>query len=85
MILRKGFTEKKTPCSVVMTLRKLSTLLPSLIEPIEKPLKSTLVYKFQCAACPAAYIGQTARHILTLYKEHHKKPSPVTKHTKGCG
>jgi len=75
----------KAPCNIVMTLRKISTLLPSLKAPVEKPLKSGVVYKFQCAVCPAAYVGQTARHILTRYKEHLKEPSPVAKHTKECG
>ena len=68
-----------------MTLRKISTLLPSLKTPVEKSLKSGVVYKFKCAACPAAYVGQTARHLLTRFKEHCKEPSPVAKHNKECG
>ena len=61
------------------------TLLPSLKTPVEKSLKSGVVYKFKCAACPAAYVGQTARHLLTRFKEHRKEPSPVAKHNKECG
>ena len=35
----------KAPCTVVMTLRKLKTMLPSLKPPVEKMLKSGLVYR----------------------------------------
>ena len=81
----QGLHKIKAPCNIVMTLRKISTLLPSLKTPVEKSLKSGVVYKFKCAACPAAYVGQTARHLLTRFKEHRKEPSPVAKHNKECG
>jgi len=75
----------KAPCSVIMTMRKLKTVLPSLKTQVEKPLKSGVVYIFQCASCPAAYVGQTGRHLATRVKEHSKAPSPVAEHVKSCG
>ena len=75
----------KAPCTVIMTLRKLKTVLPSLKAPVEKHLKCGVVYKIECARCQAAYVGQTSRHLLTHVKEHQKMPSPVAKHMQECG
>ena len=75
----------KAPCTVIMTLRKLNSVLPSLKEPVEKHLRSGIVYKFECARCQAAYVGQTSRHLLTRMKEHQKAPSPVATHLQECG
>ena len=47
----------KAPCNVIMTLRKLKTVLPSLKPPVEKVLRSGVVYKIECAVCSAAYVG----------------------------
>ena len=41
------------PCNVVMTLRKLKTVLPSLKPPVDKMLKSGVVYKITCPRCSA--------------------------------
>ena len=68
-----------------MTLRKLKTVLPSLKAPVEKHLRSGVVYEIKCARCQAAYVGQTSRHLLTRMKEHLKAPSPVAEHIKECG
>ena len=75
----------KSPCSVIMTLRKPKTVLPSLKTSVEKHLRSGVVYKVECARCQAAYVGQTSRHLLTRIKEHQKAPSPVAKHMQECG
>ena len=75
----------KAPCTVIMTLRKLKTVLPSLKAPVEKHLRSGVVYKIECARCQAAYVGQTSRHLLTRMKEHQKAPSPVAIHMQECG
>ena len=40
-----------TPCMIIMTLRKLRTVLPSLKPPVEKMLKSRIVYKLTCPCC----------------------------------
>ena len=58
------------PCTIVMTLRKLKTALPSLKPPIEKVLKSGIVYELQCPRCTACYVGQTGRHLQIRLKEH---------------
>ena len=72
------------PCSIIMTLRKLNTTMPSLKPPVEKQLRSGVVYKIECASCQAAYVGQTSRHLITRIKEHRTPSSAVAKHMKGC-
>ena len=71
------------PCNVIMTLRKLKTVLPSLKPQVEKTLKSCVIYKFDCPSCSACYVGQTSRHLITRYKEHIKK-GPVKEHLAEC-
>ena len=75
----------KAPCNVIMTLRKLKTVLPSLKPQVEKPLRSGVIYKIQCAVCEAAYVGQTGRHLKTRLMEHLNPTAPVGKHLKECG
>ena len=72
------------PCTIVMTLRKLKTTMPSLKPPIEKPLRSGVVYKISYPGCQACYVDQTSRHLLTRYKEHMKPSAPVSQHAKEC-
>ena len=79
---------KKTgvPVKIIFTLRKLKTVTPSLKEPIEKALRSNVVYKFTCSSCKACYVGATARHLQCRFKEHtqYKKKGPVYKHLQLC-
>ena len=72
------------PCKVIYTLKKIKTLLPSLKPPVEKSLKSGLVYKIDCPRCNSCYVGMTSRHLLTRFKEHLKSSSPVSKHMTSC-
>ena len=72
------------PCTMVMTLRKLKTALPSLKPPIEKVLKSGIVYELQCPRCTACYVGQTGRHLQTRLKEHLLRPGPMRAHLHQC-
>ena len=72
------------PCTMVMTLRKLKTTLPSLKPPIEKGLKSGIVYKLQCPRCAASYVGQTGRHLQTRLKEHIQRSGPMKTHINQC-
>ena len=74
----------QAPCTVVMTTRKTKTLLPSLKPPVEKMLKSNVVYKIECPRCNACYVGQTSRHMKTRLSEHKNKKKPVGKHFKNC-
>ena len=47
-------------------------------QPIEKALRSNVVYKFTCSSCKACYVGATARHL------QYKKKGPVYKHLQLC-
>ena len=72
------------PVIFVSTIRKLKTCLPSRKAPIEKFLKSGVVYKIKCSRCDACYVGQTVRHLITRFKEH-LRSGPVANHIKLCG
>ena len=73
------------PCTVVMKLRKLKSVLPSLKPAVEKCLRSGVVYQLKCPRCDARYVGYTIRHIITRFKEHLKHSQPVGKHLLRCG
>ena len=73
------------PCTIVMTLRKLKTVLPSLKPPVEKLMKSGVVYHLSCPRCPARYVGQTDRHMQTRLYEHNHKAGPLKTHLQKCG
>ena len=75
----------KAPCQLVMTLRKLKTVLPSLKPPIEKMIKSGVIYEIQCPRCKSSYVGQTSRHLKTRFAEHRTREGPVKKHFRDCG
>ena len=79
---------KKTGVQVkiIFTLRKLKTVTPSLKPPIEKALRSKVVYQFNCSRCEACYVGATSRHLQTRFKEHiQRKNGVVYKHLARCG
>ena len=59
------------PC-IIMTLRKLKTVLPSLKPPVEKIFKSGIVYKLTCPSCLVCYVGQTSRHYANSLQRTHK-------------
>ena len=75
----------QAPCTVVMTTRKINTLLPSLKPPVEKMLRSNVVYKIECPRCQAFYVGQTCLHMKTRLSEQKNKNKPVGNHFKLCG
>ena len=68
------------PVTVVMTLRKLKTVLPSLKPSVEKLMKSGVVYNITCPGCSACYVGQTDRHMMTRLYEHIHKAGPMKTH-----
>ena len=74
----------QAPCMVVMTLRKLKTVLPSIKPPVDKMLRSGVVYHLRCPRCSACYVGSTNRHLQTRVKEHHQKPGPMKIHLAQC-
>ena len=72
------------PCNVIMTLRKLKTVLPSLKPSVEKMLRSNVVYQITCPRCQACYVGQTCRHLHSRFREHIKNQGPLKNHMKMC-
>ena len=74
----------EAPCTVVMTLRKLKTVMPSLKPPVEKDLRSGVVYQITCPRCQACYVGQTRRHLITRFREHKSRKGPVKTHFAQC-
>ena len=74
----------KAPCKFIATLKKTKTCLPSLKQPVEKSLKSRVVYHISCPRCPSCYVGQTSRHLTTRLKEHNQKGKPVRNHFDNC-
>ena len=73
------------PCTIVMTLRKLKTVLPSLKPPVEKMLKGGLVYHLTCSRCYACYVGETSGHLKSRFNEHTQRAGPVKFHLSQCG
>ena len=73
----------KAPCTVVMTLRKTKTVLPSLKPPVDKELRSGVVYQIKCPRCHARYVAQTTRHLKTRISDH-KSRGPVKEHFLNC-
>ena len=59
----------KVPCKIIFTSKKLKMDLPSLKPPVEKYLKSRVVYKICCSRCQSCYVGQTIRHLITRLKD----------------
>ena len=59
----RAFHNINEPCTIIMTLRKLKAVLPSLKPPVEKMLKSGPVYRLTCLRCSACYIGETSRNL----------------------
>ena len=74
----------KAPCIIIMTLKKLKTVLPSLKPPVEKLIRSGVVYELTCPRCSACYVGQTGRQLQHRFKEHLLRASPVKTHLASC-
>lgn len=74
----------KAPCKVISTINKVKSCLPTLKQPVEKSLKSGLVYQINCPRCASCYVGQTSRHLLFRLKEHKRNGSPVGNHFRSC-
>ena len=59
-------------------------MMPSLKPPIEKMIRSGVVYKIICPRCNACYVGQTGRHLQARFREHIKNTGPIKKHLSNC-
>jgi hypothetical protein len=80
----RGLHRCLAPCTIIMTLRKLKTVLPSLKPAVEKLLRSGIVYKLACPRCSACYVGQTSRHMHTRFREHTTNQGPMRQHLHQC-
>ena len=80
-VIIKKFCKPSTDIKLIFTSFKISSLF-STKNSIPKSLKSCIVYKFTCACCNAAYIGETSRHLGTRIREHlvTDKQSHIYKH-----
>ena len=74
----------RIPIKIIMTMRKLKTLMPTLKEKVPKMLKSDVVYQITCPVCKDSYVGQTERHMVTRFKEHIQRNGPVKEHIDRC-
>ena len=75
---------KITEACVLLTTRKIETVLPSLKSKIPEDLKSRVIYEMTCSGCKSSYVGQTKRHLMTRLAEHARISSPVGSHLKNC-
>ena len=57
------------PCRIVMTLRKLKTMLPSLKPAVARMMRSNVVYQITCPRCNACYIGATTRDLRCRFSD----------------
>ena len=80
----KDLKKAHAPCRTIFKLKKLKTVLPSLKPPVEKLLKSHVVYQIKCSSCDASYVGQTTRHLTTRLSEHKSRKGPVKEHFFQC-
>ena len=65
---------------VLLTTRKMKTVLPSLKSKISDDLKSRVIYEITLSGCKSSYVGHTTRHLMTRLAEHARKSSPVGNH-----
>ena len=72
------------PCTIIMTLRKLKTVLPSPRPPEEKMLKSGLDYRLTCPCCSACIVDETSRNLKFRVREHIQRACPMKLHLSQC-
>ena len=76
---------KSTTFKVVMTTRKVKTVMPSLKSPVPRMHMSNVVYKLNCPRCKSSYVGQTSRHLLHRTREHLGSRGVMRAHLEMCG
>ena len=74
----------KVPIKIIMTMRKLRSILPPLKPQIPKMLKSGVIYKLNCPVCKDSYVGETERHMITRFTEHILREGPIKSHNEKC-
>ena len=72
------------PATMVMTLRKLKTAMPSLKPKVEMALRAGVVYQITCSSCKASYVGQSRRHLTARFREHVRPKGTIAKHLMEC-
>ena len=72
------------PATIVMTLRKLKTAMPSLKPKVEMSLRAGVVYQITCPCCGASYVGQSRRHLIARFREHVRPKGTMGKHLSEC-
>ena len=80
----KDLKKANAPFHTIFKLKKLKTVLPSLKPPVEKLLKSNVVYQIKCCRCDASYVWQTTQHLTTRLSEHKSRKGPVKEHFMLC-
>ena len=68
------------PLCMVITLTKTKNCLPNLKTHVSDMFKSNVVYKIKFSQCQLCYVGQTARHLATRYREHVSPRGLLRKH-----
>ena len=68
---------------LVFSSFKIKNLL-NVKDTVPRSLRSNVVYKFNCAECNSAYVGETSRHLYTRVRDHlcTDKNSNILKHHK---
>ena len=82
--LAMSFRRLNVPCRVIMTTRKIKTVLSSLKPTVPKMLSSGVVYKIVCPGCTSSYIGQTVRHLQRRFREHLGSSGIMRRHFEIC-
>ena len=73
------------PCRIVMTLRKLKTMMPSLKPPVTSMMRSNVVYQITCSRFKACCVDATSRHYRCRFSERKsRKGCSVKQHINKC-
>jgi len=67
-----------------LQVEKVENCATPLKPPVEKLLKSHVVYQIKCSSCDASYVGQTTRHLTTRLSEHKSRKGRVKDHFIQC-
>ena len=74
----------EVPVTVIMTVRKMRTVLPSLKEPVPIGVRGGVIYHITCRKCNLTYVGYTIRHLRRRLGEHRNNEGPMKTHLAKC-